>query len=140
MSFAWIRFAVICGLVLGGCDRAGPHFRDVAPTRVTVEGSTFDVRVKPRLAEAIRINSEYAPRLGPIEHRAALAMSAVSGCKVVQVLGDAAQVTGVLDCGRGRPPLYLGGAFECLAVDQYSSEGLNSIFTEFDCQLIPVAY
>jgi hypothetical protein len=31
---------------------------------VTVEGSTFDVRVKGTVAEAIRTNMQYAPRMG----------------------------------------------------------------------------
>ena len=86
---------IVC---LCACNRAGPHFRGLPATRVTVDGSVFDVRVRGELAEAQRVNTEYAPRLGLIGPRAALAMAHVSGCRVKQVLGDQAMVTGVLDC------------------------------------------
>jgi hypothetical protein len=140
MSPTRFLLLVVCGASLLGCNRAGPHFRDVAATRVTVEGSTFDVRVKQRLASAMRINAEYAPRLGPIEGRAALAMQAVSGCNVVQVLGDAALLTGVLDCGAGSPPLVVGRSYDCDLVEEYASEGLETLFREFDCYPVPFAY
>ena len=80
------------------CNTAGPHFRGLPATRITVEGSTFDVRVRDELAEAIRINAEYAPRFGPIKRRAGIAMAQVSGCEVKDVRGDQAQATGILDC------------------------------------------
>lgn len=85
-------------LFLCACNRPGPHFRGLAATRVTVDGSVFDVRVRGELAEAQRINTEYAPRLGAIGPRAAKAMADVSGCHVRQVLGDQAIVTGLLEC------------------------------------------
>ena len=83
---------------LAACNTAGPHFRGLPATRITVEGSTFDVRVRDELAEAIRINAEYAPRFGPIQRRAGIAMAQVSGCTVKEVRGDQAQATGILDC------------------------------------------
>lgn len=85
-------------LVLAACNMPGPHFRGLPATRVTVEGSTFDVRVRDELAEAMRINTEYAPRFGPIEGRAGRAMAMVSGCEVKEVRGDQALATGILDC------------------------------------------
>ena len=51
-----------------------PHFAGLPATRVIIEGSTFDVRVKSLQAEALRLNAEYAPRLGPIGVRASKAM------------------------------------------------------------------
>ncbi|KIN78378.1 hypothetical protein [Sulfitobacter mediterraneus] len=87
---------LICGM--SACNTAGPHFRGLPATRITVEGSTFDVRVRGELAEAIRINAEYAPRFGPIQRRAGIAMAQVSGCTVKEVRGDQAQATGILDC------------------------------------------
>jgi hypothetical protein len=84
--------------MLSACNTAGPHFRGLPATRITVEGSTFDVRVRGELAEAIRINAEYAPRFGPIQRRAGIAMAQVSGCTVKDVRGDQAQATGILDC------------------------------------------
>ncbi|MFX4296734.1 hypothetical protein [Pseudosulfitobacter pseudonitzschiae] len=101
------------------CNTPGPHFRGLPATRVTVDGSTFDVRVRDRLAEALRINPEYAPRFGPIRDRAAVAMEKVSGCTVTEVRGDQALATGLLDCGRGPPhrTMTAGGHYECVAVD-----------------------
>lgn len=92
---------LLCLLILpwlAGCNQPGPHFRDLPATRISVDGSVFDVRVRAEVAEAMRINPEYAPRFGPIKGRAAFAMEAVSGCKVIKVLGDQALATGVLAC------------------------------------------
>jgi hypothetical protein len=61
-------------LLFVACNTAGPHFRGLPPTTVTVDGSTFDVRVKGKLAEAIRT------------------MAMVSGCEVKEVRGDQSQV------------------------------------------------
>lgn len=87
---------LIC--VLAGCDTPSPHFRGIEPVRVEVEGSVFAVRVKGRLAEAVRVNTQYAPRMGPIAGRAAEAMRQVSGCDVYEVRGDQALILGVLEC------------------------------------------
>ena len=88
-------------LLVCGCNTAGPHFRGLEATTVTVDGSTFDVRVRGDLAEAIRTNAEYVPRFGPIRERAGRAMAMVSGCEVKEVRGDQAQATGILRCGKG---------------------------------------
>ena len=85
-------------IVLAACSGPDPHFRGQEVQRVTIEGSSFDVRLRGNLAEAIRVNPQYAPRLGPLRARAARAMEIVSGCKVTGVLGDQAQMTGLLDC------------------------------------------
>lgn len=89
---------LICLLVLTACNTPSWHFQGQRATRVTVQGSTFDVRVRGNLAEALRLNPEYAPRLGPLRERAARAMEEVSGCRVLQVLGDQTLLTGILDC------------------------------------------
>ena len=96
---------LLCPLILlAACNSPSPQFRGIAPTRVTVEGSVFDVRVNDNRAEAIRINPQYAPRFGPIRARAGQAMALVSGCRVVSVGGDQALAFGRLDCGKGPPP------------------------------------
>ncbi|WP_372570464.1 hypothetical protein [Ruegeria jejuensis] len=89
-------------LLVAACGAASPEFRGAPVTRLVVDGSVFDVRLRGDLAEAVRVNPQYAPRLGPIGPRAGIAMEQVSGCQVVGVLGDQAVMTGVLDCG-GRP-------------------------------------
>jgi hypothetical protein len=85
-------------ILLAACNTPTAPFRGIDPVRVTVDGSTFDVRIRGDLAEAIRVNAQYAPRLGPIEGRAARAMQQVSGCAVRRVTGDQALLLGQLDC------------------------------------------
>lgn len=91
------RMLGLC-LILVACNGPTPHFHKSAVTRVTVEGTVFDVRVRGNMAEAQRISHEYAPRFGPIRQRAGYAMAHVSGCRVIEVLGDQALATGVLAC------------------------------------------
>lgn len=92
-----MRWLVIF-LVLGGCATPGHYFRDQPATRVAVHGSVFDVRRRGSLAEALRVNPQYAPRAGPIYDRAAEAMRIATGCPVRWVAGDQAMITGRLDC------------------------------------------
>ena len=96
--------SLVAFVFLAACNSAGAHFRGLPATTVTVDGSTFDVRVRGDLAEAIRTNREYAPRFGPIRERAGRAMALVSGCEVKEVRGDQAQATGILRCKNGRKP------------------------------------
>ncbi|WP_299722857.1 hypothetical protein [uncultured Tateyamaria sp.] len=121
------------------CNTAGPHFRGLPATTVTVNGSTFDVRVNGRLAEAIRTNPEYAPRFGPIRDRAGKAMQIVSGCAVKEVRGDQAQATGILDCGKGGPApdrLKPQGEYDCLTLDSHISPATHELVLDLDCTLI----
>lgn len=125
--------------LLTGCNTAGPYFRGLPATTITVEGSTFDVRVNGKLAEAIRTNVEYAPRFGPIRARAGKAMEMVSGCKVKEVRGDQAQATGILNCGRDGPApdrLKRQGEYDCLTLDSYISPATNERVLDLDCTLI----
>ncbi|MEP1329684.1 hypothetical protein [Pseudophaeobacter sp.] len=92
------RCLICLPLLLGCCSAQISHFSGQPAVRVTVEGSSFDVRLRGNLAEATRINPQYAPRLGLLRARAARAMQAASGCQVTGVLGDQAVMTGILDC------------------------------------------
>ncbi|MDF3381454.1 MULTISPECIES: hypothetical protein [Sulfitobacter] len=83
---------------LAACTAPSREFRGLPAQRITVEGSVFDVRVRGERAEAVRVNTQYAPRFGPIRARAGRAMALVSGCEVKEVLGDQALALGVLDC------------------------------------------
>jgi hypothetical protein len=89
---------VVSILLLAGCVSETRHFRGGDPVRLTVDGSSFDIRLRGNLAEAIRTNPQYAPRLGPLRARAGFAMAQVSGCEVTGVLGDQSVLTGILDC------------------------------------------
>ncbi|WP_299599762.1 hypothetical protein [uncultured Tateyamaria sp.] len=126
-------------MALAACNTPSPHFRGLPATTVTVDGSTFDVRVRGRLAEALRTNMEYAPRFGPIRHRAAKAMELVSGCKVKEVRGDQALATGILDCGKGGPPidrLKPQGEYSCYTLDSYVSPATHELVLDVDCTVI----
>ncbi len=134
-----MRLVIPALFLLAACNTAGPHFRGLPATTVTVDGSTFDVRVNDRLAEAIRTNPEYAPRFGPIRARARKAMEMVSGCAVKEVRGDQAQATGILDCGKGGPRidrLRPQGEYDCLTLDSYVSPATDELVLDLDCTLI----
>jgi len=126
-------FPLFLMLLLTACNTAGPHFRGLEATNVTVDGSTFDVRVRGELAEAIRTNSEYAPRFGPIRGRAGLAM--VSGCEVKEVRGDQAQATGILRFGKGakRVVPVVPVDVECVPVRGTAVKQLGGVAVEIDC-------
>lgn len=128
-------------VVLAGCNAPSPAFRDVPMRQVTVQGSVFHVRIKGAEWEAIRVNAQYAPRLGPIGAKAAFAMEQVSGCTVTKVKGDAAVVHGTLDCGelasRAGPELRSGVALICYGVDSAISPATGELITDYDCDLVP---
>ncbi|EEE37553.1 lipoprotein, putative [Rhodobacteraceae bacterium KLH11] len=125
---------VLAFLFLAACSGGSPYFRDQPATRVAVNGSVFDVRVRDELAEAVRVNPQYAPRLGPIRDRAAMAMAQVSGCPLLDVLGDAAVTVGVLGCDRelGEKLIFgalLRGPYECVDYGYYQDYG----YQVFEC-------
>ena len=131
-----LGLGAVCLLVLGACDMPGTHFENVPATRVTVDGSIFDIRVRGRLAEAVRSNPQYAPRLGAIRSRAAFAMAKVSGCKVREVRGDPALLTGILACKgqpvpRALPPMPL--SYSCLELAGWVRDGEGSPYVDYEC-------
>jgi hypothetical protein len=92
-------------VVLAGCDTPGPGFRGVAPVRVSLGESDFDVRVKGLRAEAIRTNMQWAPRMAATAPQGVAAIeAAASGCRVDTLTGDQAMMQARLDCGHGPPP------------------------------------
>lgn len=130
----WRMMALV--LTLAACNAPSPHFRGIPATRVAVDGSVFDVRVRDNLAEAIRTNPQYAPRFGPIRDRAGFAMAQVSGCRVIEVSGDQALATGVLAC-KGRPRGWIvptaALSYSCLEVSQWVNDGPGPDYAEFEC-------
>ncbi len=85
-------------LVAVACNAPSPAFRGVSPVRVSVGGSVFDIRIKGRHAQAIRVNREWAPRMASVAPRAAAAIAAVSGCDAPRLWGDQAMIEAVLVC------------------------------------------
>ena len=132
-----MRYVLLCLFAaLAACNTAGPHFRGLEPVTVTVDGSTFDVRVRGELAEAIRTNAEYAPRFGPIRERAGRAMAMVSGCEVKEVRGDQAQATGILRCDdvpKRAPVRGVLVGLDCVPVRGTKVKQLNGVSVEIEC-------
>ena len=126
----WVLF-----FLLAACNTAGPHFRGLAATRVTVAGSVFDVRVRGEMAEALRVNRQYAPRFGPIRAQAGFAMAKVTGCRVRAVLGDQAVALGRLDCDGSPAPaiVVLAPSYSCIDVSTWVNSGPRPDYPEFDC-------
>ena len=121
--------------LLAGCNTPSPEFRGAPATRVTVAGSTFDVRRQGLRAEAMRINPQYAPRFGNIRAKAAMAMAQASGCEVVRVTGDQALAFGTLDCGAGPPPPRPEPLeIECTPVRGSAIKEIGGVRVDLDCR------
>ncbi|MGV6849750.1 MAG: hypothetical protein ACWA5A_15355 [Marinibacterium sp.] len=126
---------LVLGLV-AACAMPSDHFRGQPVTRVDVEDSRFDVRVRGDLAESIRTGPAYAPRFGPIRYRAARAMALASGCEVTDVLGDQAVQVGLLDCGTGKPRkwgLAIPPRYDCLEMPTGLTDGDGWELVDFEC-------
>lgn len=131
-----VRLILALLLGLAGCGTPGRYFHGIPATRVSVAGSVFDIRVRGDLAEAIRVNPQYAPRLGPLPERAGFGMAQVSGCTVVRVLGDQAQMTGELSCG-GRPPDWSTRpsplSYSCVQLSSWLDDVPGAPYYDYDC-------
>ena len=92
-----------------------PDWWGVEPQRITVGKSTFDVRVRGSAAQAIRVNTEWAPRLEAVAPRAMAAIEQVSGCEVTRLDGDAAVIDARIKCGKAAAPLPPVTAWDCQA-------------------------
>lgn len=113
-------------LVLAACDTPSPAFRGLDPVRVTVVGSVFDVRINGAEGEAIRLNPEYAPRMGAIGPRAIVAIEHVSGCRVSKLGGDQAMIRAKLACGKpsaAHPAPASQMGFDCDVFEQGRGSG-----------------
>jgi hypothetical protein len=93
----YVTLTIFC-TALAACNMPSIEFLGFDLATVTVEGSTFDVRVKGTAAEAIRTNLQYAPGMGQMGGRASVAIEQVSGCKVKRFGGDQAVIFAELDC------------------------------------------
>ena len=104
-------------IALAACNTPGLKFRGIAPTRISVGKSTFDVRVDGNYAEIIRLNPEWSPRLAAVAPRMVAAIEKVSGCKVRKLDGDQAMATAALNCGGALEPLPASRSYECALDD-----------------------
>jgi hypothetical protein len=92
-----MRWIVVL-IFVAACNAPSPAFHEVSPVRVSVGGSVFDIRIKGRHAQAIRVNREWAPRTASVAPRAAAAIAALSGCDAPRLWGDQAMIEAVLIC------------------------------------------
>lgn len=133
MRYVLLSIAMV---VLIGCNTPSRDFRGLEAVRMTVAGSTFDIRVRGNRAEAIRINAEYAPRLSGIAPKAFVAIEKVSGCRVRRLGGDQALIHATLRCGTTPDailPLPVSIRYECEIEDVYPNRGLGEVVTEMVC-------
>jgi hypothetical protein len=89
-------------LLLAGCAAPTSGFRGAVASEVVIEGSRFQIYRKGDQAQAVRTNRQFAPRIGPLAGRAAVAMQQVTGCRVTDMAGDAAVLVARLSCGGPR--------------------------------------
>ena len=123
-------------LLIAACNSPHPRFHGVEPVRISIGQSLFDVRVKGRAAEAIRVNPEWAPRMEAVAPRAIMAIETVSGCTVTRLDGDQAQAFARLECGGAPAPAPKPPApviHDCAIEDAYASPGLGEAITEMTC-------
>ncbi|MBU2981620.1 hypothetical protein KO498_07300 [Lentibacter algarum] len=100
-----MRYIAIALTLLAACDTPSLPFRGAPLSRIVVDGSSFDIRVHDRRAEAIRTNSEWAPRMSTVAPRAVAAIEQASGCTVKRLRGDQAMIVADLKCkGQDVPP------------------------------------
>lgn len=95
-----MRYLVLCLFILG-CNTPTPQFSNVPVQRLQVGKSTFDVRIKGDHAQAIRLNSEWAPNWRHTAARFYTAFRRASGCDVAPdtMTGDQALMEARLNCG-----------------------------------------
>lgn len=87
-------------LLLAACSSPSLRYAKVAPVRVVVEGSVYDVYALDREVQAIRVNMEMLPNKARSFGRAIAAIEQATGCKVVDnaATGDQALVNAIIRC------------------------------------------
>ena len=97
----WLAPFALVSLV--ACNTPSMHFAGIAPVRVTVMESTFDLRRRQDrqdMVQVVRVSREYAPRLSQqLGRRAEIAVERTYGCPVDRIRGDAAMMVAYLKCG-----------------------------------------
>jgi len=125
-------------LILAGCNTPPAYFSQSTVQTLSVEGSTFDVRIRDQIALAMRTNPEPISQLKFVEARARAAMEEVSKCKVVETLGDVSVMMGALSCD-GRPAPSLAAlsppSLDCYEVDRYTSGATQEEVVFYDCDV-----
>lgn len=95
---------VICILAFtynSACGAATWAFRGAPAQTVTIDDTTFVVRVNEGRAEAVRVTSQFLPNTGLVFEQASRAIEQASGCRVDtgSLRGDPAVVQARIECG-----------------------------------------
>jgi len=87
--------------LLAGCDSPSPQFMRGERFEAEVEGSRFTIWRQGEAVEIYRTSPEVLPRLSEVFAKAEVAVRQTTGCAVASgsLRGDAALMTGTLDCG-----------------------------------------
>lgn len=96
------RFALFPALLLlSCCDTPGLRHTGATPVRMEAGGMAFDIRVRNGMAEAIRTNAMWLPRMREVANNGGVAIERATGCKVAWLQGDPSVLLAGLDCGPG---------------------------------------
>jgi hypothetical protein len=130
----------VVSLFLAACHAGSPYFSGISAKRVQIEGMVFEVRVRSDLAEANRISPQFVPRFHEIAVQAARAMRVASGCDVIEVRGDAAQIVGVLACNPDRSTHVPTGAefYDCVVIDRVTGDPDVVLIEDYECNIVPI--
>ncbi|MGR3618338.1 MAG: hypothetical protein ACU0AX_02470 [Roseovarius sp.] len=87
-------------LLLAACDSPAPAMMGAEATQVSIDNTSFTVRVRGNRAEAIRLNTMAFPTIGEVYPNALAAMEQASGCTVIEdtLRGDQAVMRADLAC------------------------------------------
>lgn len=100
------KVSLLLLLGLAACDMAGPGFSGAPKVVRQIDGSTFTLRFRPNMVEAIRTSPEAFPRFQPIARKAAIAAQMETGCHADWVQGDPSMMLIGLACdGRKAPKM-----------------------------------
>lgn len=129
-------FFVFMVLTCAACDTRSPYFKDVPARRIVVNDLEFAVRHKGRLAEAVRVSSQWMPNLQSVAPFAETAIREATGCDVLELRGDASFVLGVLSCDENRSSQRasnLRRTPSCEVVDVFVPAGSTTGYLEAEC-------
>lgn len=87
-------------VLLSACDSPFPAFRGADVSRHDISGNSFSVYIRGENAQAVRTNFAKRLDIRVISLQAEMAIETASGCNLVEIYGDVALLTGVLDCSR----------------------------------------
>lgn len=93
-----MRRALVILIFLAACDSPGPEFMSAERSEVTVNEMRFALRRRSDRVVAIRRNFVARPDIAVIGRAAETAIEQYTGCTVLTMQGDVAQMIAEIDC------------------------------------------